>query len=498
MSDINREQIAEWVERLLNEDLSTEAFDALEQTLLNSPDARNVYLDLMHQHAHLQMEPADPLRASPSAAVTEDRTIAPPMEATPATTPRASRPWWTWLTLASVCLLLAWSARGLLENDELVVAVIAESWDADWGECTLPTAVDQPLSPGTLRIERGLATIRFRSGAEVTLESPAELRIETQLRGHLLSGTAVVQVPDEAHGFVLATPTAVAIDHGTAFAATVDASSQTAWIEVLDGEVEVQHAAGTATRRLVEQERIVASPSGLSDAAPAEPETELVTGAARTLARAPDDATDRASTLCRITTAQGRGGDASVSRGRSAVVQAHSRSDLVLIKNAYPQTQQFDRKGYFRFDLAARAQGKILDATFQLNVHPTGLGFASRVDDCEFVVFGLTAESQDAWSAPLAWASAPASDGDAAAANPKQSVELGRFTVPRGLQHGPVTISGKPLVEFLSADTNQLATLIVVRATCEREAGGLVHGFCNHDSAMGAPPALELRVANAP
>ena len=67
-----------------------------------------------------------------------------------------------------------------------------------------------------------------------------------------------------------------------------------------------------------------------------------------------------------------------------------------------------------------------------------------------------------------------------------------RFTVTRGSQHGQVLIDGEKLVDFLNADTNQIVTLILVRATKEIDAGGLVHGFANRLNLIAAPPALLL------
>src|SRR5690606_4285588 len=101
--------------------------------------------------------------------------------------------------------LLVWWAMPPRDVPSVIIAEITDSSGATWAECMLPTADGSQLSAGRLKIDRGLATIRFKSGAEVTLESPAELQLETAMRGTLLAGIAVVDVPDSAHGFTIAT-----------------------------------------------------------------------------------------------------------------------------------------------------------------------------------------------------------------------------------------------------------------------------------------------------
>ena len=216
MNDVDREQLAHWVEKQLDDSLTSEELDELQQVLSDQPDARELYLDLMHQNAYLQLTRVHLSADVPgSVAVVDDL---------PATRPRTTRStiWMSAIVaLAASLLLVVWWNRPSGDSSPIIAQII-DSSDADWGDCTLPTANGSDLSSGRLKIERGLTTIRFASGAEVTLESPAELEIQSPLRGELLAGTAVVEVPESAHGFTLKTPTAVAIDHGTSFSVTID------------------------------------------------------------------------------------------------------------------------------------------------------------------------------------------------------------------------------------------------------------------------------------
>lgn len=481
MNDKQRQQLAEWVERQLDERLSEDEFLQLQQRLLDDSEARQLYLDLRQQHAFLSLDRRQLDRPSlVSLASSAEGT----QVAAPAWTKSASRQSSIVVSIgAVVCLLMIWwAARPGSESAE-TLAEIVETSDARWGDSSLPTAVGSVLGKGRLKIDRGLVVLRFRSGAEVTLEAPAELQLESRLSGRLLSGTALLQVPESAHGFTLHTPTAVAIDYGTAFAVTVDRASGSSAIEVREGEVEVQHPVSKESVRLRSAQRVVASQDQLGMAAESAAETQLLND------RKPSGS-ERAQ---RITTSDGRGGDCSVSRGQQEAVTRNSHPDLVLIKNPYAGYEQFARKGYFRFDLASLPPSPtpITSAAFVLTLQPSGLGYASSVEDCRFSVYGLTDEEVDDWSAEgLVWESAPANRQQAAEVDPRQTIKLGQFVVPRGVQHGLFEVRGEALTAFLNADTNQSVTLIVVRDTVESQPGGLVHGFISSGGTAGAPPTL--------
>lgn len=480
MNPFDPEQLAEWIEKQLDDLLAGQDFEQLQQLLIANPEARELYLDLMHQHAHLQLEHVHLSAATPPESLTTAvrSSVSQPIN---------KRVWLAgFAMLAASLLFVVWWQGFLATSRQSIpsVAQITESSDAQWGDCSLPTAVGSQLFPGRLKIDRGLATIRFASGAELTLEAPADLEIESPLSGRLFSGTAVVDVPDSAHGFTLTTPTAVAIDYGTSFAVTVEDSTKTSSIEVLDGEVEVKHIASEKSLRLKETQRVVASERTLSDLVTSNGEAKLidVTASMSALNR-----------LHRITTADGSGADVSISRSQEDDVKKNSHAELVLIKNPFAGYEHFARKGYFRFDLRSLPEGHVTSAKFVLTLMPSGLGFASKVDDCEFTVYCLTDESGDDWPAEtLTWQNAPANLDGAAQVDTSRARELGRFTVSRGVQHGQFAIEGNDLVQFLNGDTNRSVTFIVVRDSKERDPGGLVHCFVSQKSSAGNPPTLLL------
>src|SRR5207244_4003347 len=124
------------------------------------------------------------------------------------------------------------------------------------------------------------------------------------------------------------------------------------------------------------------------------------------------------------------------------------------------------RKAYLRFDLASLRDRRLAEASLTLNFEATGFGYASLTGECTFAVYGLTDDTQDAWSGEtLAWENAPAFSPDAGTVDTTKAVKLGTFTTPRGVVSGTFAIEGEALADFLNADANRRATLIIVRET---------------------------------
>ncbi|MHC4997291.1 MAG: hypothetical protein ACYTGQ_19865, partial [Planctomycetota bacterium] len=131
---------------------------------------------------------------------------------------------------------------------------------------------------------------------------------------------------------------------------------------------------------------------------------------------------------------------------------------------------------------------------FQLTATPTGMGYASRMPDVTFRVFGLTDASLNHWSrSTLDWANAPASIDDTnTTIDPDQVRSLGTFQMLQGQQRGVFAIDTPELVTFLQNAPGDFVTLIVVSETQESKGGALVHGFASRRHATLAPPTLRL------
>jgi hypothetical protein len=194
-----------------------------------------------------------------------------------------------------------------------------------------------------------------------------------------------------------------------------------------------------------------------------------------------------------ISTATGRGKDAYV---QPLYPSEHSSDILLLVKNTKDLTSLYKRKAYIGLDLSSVKGMRIVDAQLSVTFTPTGMGFASEVPDATFTVYGLTDETLDDWNErTMRWKDAPANRPGGNEVDPAKTIKLGTFEVPQGALEGTRSISGKPLVDFLNADTNGIATFILVRETPGSGRSDLVHGFAAKRHPSLPPPTLKLTLA---
>jgi hypothetical protein len=362
------------------------------------------------------------------------------------------------------------------------VATLADTRAAKWGAGSLPTEEGSRLQPGRLELLEGLATLRFDSGVTVTLEAPVTLEVESGTRCRLVSGAAVAWVPDGAEGFQIQTADALLTDYGTRFGVTADEGGKSQ-VLVLEGEVGVAHRLGDGEKRLKTGEMVRYDAERLLESVGGDGET--LRGGAREQQLAPG--------WVALTTADGRGQDTCVRQGDAGGPYGHS--PLLMVKNsaAFPGNR---RKAWLSFDLASLGGKGVAEAELVLSIEPSGLGYASVVPDATFRVYGLKDESLDAaWdAASLLWSEAPANGlDDGFSLDPAKVVPLGEFVVEQGVSSGQRRVSGEALADFLNADTNGVATLIVVRLTDETDRHGLVHAFASREHPVAMPPTLRVR-----
>ena len=84
------------------------------------------------------------------------------------------------------------------------------------------------------------------------------------------SGTVMADVPEQAKGFQIDTPTAKVIDHGTRFMVSYQPGQNepASLIEVLDGDVEVKGHSMSRSQHFFKGDRILAMPSAISTERP--------------------------------------------------------------------------------------------------------------------------------------------------------------------------------------------------------------------------------------
>jgi hypothetical protein len=146
----------------------------------------------------------------------------------------------------------AWNNRAatLETNERPVVAHLLRSVDAQWSQGAGPMPNLAGLRQGqTLELAAGYAEIKFQSGANVVLEGPARLSLETGNQMRLDAGKLSARVGPSALGFTVITETTSVVDLGTEFTILRDDAGAVA-VRVSEGEVAVRPRRVAGERRL--------------------------------------------------------------------------------------------------------------------------------------------------------------------------------------------------------------------------------------------------------
>ena len=428
--------------------LSTEEFAELEAMLADSPEARATFHRCCRMDA-LMLREAESLDD-----VSEER-------ARPSTLKNAI---WGWVGMAAACAALLAVLIGSMMARPAIVADLVSAENASW-ESSLSTQPGAELAAGYLKLTSGLATIRFRSGAMVMLEAPAHLVLEDPMRGKLLAGSAVIDVPEEAIGFIIDTPEGYAVDHGTKFAVSVDAAEKHSSFEVLEGEISVHHPKSGGEARLTDKQMTSVTSEGLT--------TALRSGSEKKVKWKHRGKRTRIST-------KGRG--TSLVRNDERAAWLHP--DFLMVKNSKKLDSEYDRRALFGFNLAEVDFDAVRTAQLRLNLVPSGIGFASHLAETNrFLIYGLPDGDAENWSMDCSWSDA---------ATPEEAILLGSFDVPRSHQQGSFGIWNEALLAHLKADSNGQVSFLLVRETPEEEGGGLVHAFASGSHPEASGPALVL------
>lgn len=117
------------------------------------------------------------------------------------------------------------------------VAVLSRGVNMQWDRTVGAPAVNEPLPPGLLRLQSGVAEIEFFQGARLCVEGPAEIQLISSGEAYCRYGRFSAHVPPQARGFRLGTPKGEIVDLGTDFG--LDLNEKSPELHVFKGEVEL-------------------------------------------------------------------------------------------------------------------------------------------------------------------------------------------------------------------------------------------------------------------
>lgn len=475
MNEEDKPDLDGFIDRMRAGEVAAEEVAELERRLLADAELRRRYRDRMRLESHLLAT----FRAI-------QPQLVPPLMTRPED--RRHRRWWTpaiglGVAAALIVAFLAGS-RGNQPHPEPVVAHLESESEAAWSG-TRSVVAGEPLTAGTLELMSGLAELRFESGVLLALEAPARLDLVDPMRCRLHRGTAVLDVPEGAEGFIVEAPGGHAVDHGTRFAVNVDEDAASTDFEVLSGRISVHHARSGAVESLTSAKGARMTAAGIErlDAFPS-PRPE-----------SPD-----ASNRHRLRT-----------RGKETCVLRYEEfhpdeglldPDILMVKKDVESEWGLpkDRRSLIGFDLNGIVPGRIETARLRLNLVPTGLGFVSLLPDfCTFEVYGIRDDAALEDWAPrgLRWDEAPGSPGDEEGVDAEEVRFLGTFEVPQGRTSGPITFEESALTDFVREDTTGEVGFLVLRATQPDEPWSLVHGFASSTHPVAAGPMLELDLGSS-
>ncbi|MCG8449852.1 MAG: FecR domain-containing protein [Pirellulales bacterium] len=125
--------------------------------------------------------------------------------------------------------------------ESIVVARLTYAADCQWSKESKIGEVGSDLLAGDkLALSAGTVRATFENGVRVTIEGPCDFQINNEMSGMLYFGRLAADVPEEAIGFSIKTPSTEVVDLGTAFGIEVDEQGKSE-VHVFEGEVVTHH-----------------------------------------------------------------------------------------------------------------------------------------------------------------------------------------------------------------------------------------------------------------
>lgn len=246
MTDTERLELNELCGLLVDGQLSAEQNEHLQQLLLASEEARCFYVRSMQLSASLYSYAAE-MQSEPA----EPRNIIRPTFWRRTLIPLAA---------AAVIALGIWIGRTLIpealpsDDDAEFIARISGAKDPQWVGAPAFQMGDELPRGQHIELTAGFAEITFDSGAQLIVEGPASLDLDSAWQATLRRGTLRANIPQEAIGFKVANASVDVIDLGTEFSITADADGS-AEVFVLNGQIEVEPRTTSGATKILMKEK---------------------------------------------------------------------------------------------------------------------------------------------------------------------------------------------------------------------------------------------------
>ncbi|MFD2255222.1 iron dicitrate transport regulator FecR [Luteolibacter algae] len=447
---MNHDRFHKLVALFQTDGISDAEFAELEEMLRNTPEARQIFHQISRIDTRLRREASNPVSVEE-----EDSN-----ENVISFFQRYS------FVATAAILMLTTALLWMHFSKPKVIAELVSTEEASW-ESTLPTEAGSKLSKGSLKLTTGIATIRFQSGAELMLEAPAKLTLETPMLASLAYGSAVMNVPHSAIGFTLKTPDGYAVDHGTSFAVRAGEGVDGSTFEVIEGEISV-HLSSTGEQvrlRRAQSASISGDKLSVHDDALTEP-----------VRKSPGKRMLRIGTNGKCT----------------SVIRNNGRAkwldpELLMVRYRH-KAGSHDRRATFAFDLSGVNLQRMKGVRLRLNQVPSGIGFAARLPEInQFEIYGITNPEKTGWQSEPRWEDSP---------SPEDGVLLGSFEIPRSKQRGVCTINTPELLDFIKERQQSQVKFLLVRTTGQiaGDVTGLVHSFASDLHPETSGPTLEFEL----
>ena len=256
-------EITQTILRILDGSVSPEEFESFEKLLQTRPDVRTFYLSVIENTAQFQKTPgilqwelaeedeegllkqelwlslAEMEQVSPAVRIKKESPtpLAPAPTPKPSSTFRKTSLLPMLASIAAALMLLLYTHWMPVRDTQH--GQILETFQARFDEEFEQYSPGASLGKQTLRLQQGLVRIRTEQGAFVLLEGPAEFRLENDNQLFLIQGKLTADVPKNAAGFTVRTPSACILDYGTKFGVLMDQCAKTE-AHVLEGSVEMR------------------------------------------------------------------------------------------------------------------------------------------------------------------------------------------------------------------------------------------------------------------